>query len=351
VLNKFFEADGDFKSDAGAQKPDYFGIQNKLKNSEKEFTLKNKIIEMNMDAERRYDWASMTIKRCEKEGKYFPNCTPRLEIWHLPNNSTEARKGTETLIEFLKEVAKHPKTPEHIKELLDKEIGNIPPMGENWEMHLPTDVLNMIAAWKTTQDIIIENHPDDEAQKKKFMEEAIPELNAIMLGQIYNNWTAATSYIAEKAAWQQKFFQSYEKGSKKTKADVLKEIWAQLPKHLGREVAPLDEELLAELSELPADELGQEMGKSHTWGSADRLYKSEAIDSFGAKYLLGVYETKEEAKANFDKWNAEFKEAKSKMVEEFAQYSKRENARLDSDTAAKDRIMAALEDARGKLYQ
>merc|ERR1712007_251960 len=210
---------------------------------------------------------------------------------------------------------------------------------------------NMMHAWKATTDIVVNNHPGSEDEKKTFMDEVLPKLNAQGLGQIYRNWTAAKNLVAGCADAQKQFYATYEKGSKKTKADVLKEIWALLPDYLGREVSPLDEELLADLSEIPADSIGAKTGgKSHSWGAGDKLYKSEAIDSFGAKYLLGVYETPEEAKKNFDAWNEEFKAARNNMAEEFAQYSRRENARLDSDTAAKDRIMAALEDARGKLY-
>ena len=43
----------------------------------------------------------------------------------------------------------------------------------------------------------------------------------------------------------------------------------------------------------------------HSWGTAEKLYKSEAIDSFGNKYLLGVYETVKEAEKAFDEWNKE----------------------------------------------
>ena len=43
----------------------------------------------------------------------------------------------------------------------------------------------------------------------------------------------------------------------------------------------------------------------HNWGTAEKLYKSEAIDSFGNKYLLGVFETVKEAEKAFDEWNKE----------------------------------------------
>merc|ERR1712039_433737 len=63
------------------------------------------------------------------------------------------------------------------------------------------------------------------------------------------------------------------------------------------DMQPLDEELLAELEEEPALQKGE---FDFSWGTADKLYKSEAIDAFGIKYLLGVFETQEEAVKAFE---------------------------------------------------
>ena len=76
----------------------------------------------------------------------------------------------------------------------------------------------------------------------------------------------------------------------KNKADVLKEIWEEIGKVTDKPVPPLDEEMLAELAEETAIIEGE---FKHNRGTADTLYKSEAIDAFGAKYLLGVFETKD----------------------------------------------------------
>merc|ERR1712127_160268 len=121
----------------------------------------------------------------------------------------------------------------------------------------------------------------------------------------------------------------------KTKADVLRSVWAELPKHLGKPVPPVDEELLAELEEIPAVQEGE---FRHNWGIADKLYKSEAIDAFGMKYLLGVFDTKEEAQKAFNEWNDEYEKARADMKSEMQQWSKQENARLEADTSGADRI-------------
>ena len=53
----------------------------------------------------------------------------------------------------------------------------------------------------------------------------------------------------------------------------------------------------------------------HPWGTADKLYKGEAIDSFGNRYLLGVFETQDEAAKAFDAWNKEYEEAGAQVQE------------------------------------
>ena len=56
--------------------------------------------------------------------------------------------------------------------------------------------------------------------------------------------------------------------------------------------------------------------------------KSEAIDAFGMKYLLGVFETKGEAEKAFADWNSEYEKARSDMKAEMQQWSKQEQAPL-----------------------
>merc|ERR1712196_159995 len=101
----------------------------------------------------------------------------------------------------------------------------------------------------------------------------------------------------------------------------MKEIWAEMPKFTDKPVPPLDEEMLAELAEIPAIEEGAFM---HNWGTADKLYKSEAIDSFGEEYLLGVYETIEEA-------NKAFEDARAVRANEMEQWAKQEQARIERE--------------------
>jgi len=64
---------------------------------------------------------------------------------------------------------------------------------------------------------------------------------------------------------------------------------------------------------------------------------------------LGIFETQEECSQAFKAWNAEYMQAKEDMKSEFEAYSKREEARMETDTSARDRILAVLDESRAKL--
>merc|ERR1719190_219096 len=164
-----------------------------------------------------------------------------------------------------------------------------------------------------------------------------------LLTKVSDNYNKAREEIEESNEKMKEFFRSQKEMPGKTKADVLKEIWAELPKYSDKPVPPLDEEMLAELAEEPAVIEGE---FKHSWGTADKLYKSEAIDAFGMKYLLGVFETKDEAQKAFADWNAEYEQARADMKVEMQEWSKQENARLDKDPSGRERIKKVLEEAR-----
>jgi hypothetical protein len=158
----------------------------------------------------------------------------------------------------------------------------------------------------------------------------------------------ARKNVTEGALFMRDFYRTEKPNAdgKITKADVLKEIWEEMGKSKMVEgpLPPLDDELLAMLADKPAGN-----GIIHPWGTADSLWKSEAIDSFGNKYLLGIFETQEECSQAFKAWNAEYMQAKEDMKSEFEAYSKREEARMETDTSARDRILAVLDESRAKL--
>merc|ERR1712066_991291 len=114
----------------------------------------------------------------------------------------------------------------------------------------------------------------------------------------------------------------------KLPADDKKQLAAKFAA-LAEKLPAFDEEQLAELEEVPV----RADASKDSWGSADVLYKSEAVDAFNMRYLLGVFDTKEEAEKAFEEWNAEYVKSREDMKAEMDQWSKQEEARLEGDTS------------------
>merc|ERR1712061_624942 len=209
--------------------------------------------------------------------------------------------------------------------------------GENIELLLPQVLVNQLHHVKQMMQTSLADFAKDKSEDymKKFNEEKMPEIFAGITKVLTDNYISARDEVQKDADTMKEFFRSQREMPGKTKADVLKELWAELPKHMDSPVPPLDEEMLAELAQEPASEEGELL---HNWGTADKLYKSEAIDSFGSKYLLGIFETKEDASKAFDAWNAEYEAARKTLDEELAQWSKQEQARQDKDVEGQERI-------------
>merc|ERR1712194_279014 len=168
-----------------------------------------------------------------------------------------------------------------------------------------------LAVWKEESGV-----SDDEYKK------AVTNITTDFVLGYYN----ARDTIERDVEAMKDFYKSQSRDQYKTKADVLKEIWRVFAEKSGKKMPPLDEEFLEELEQIPAVE---ELTFRHPWGIADKLYKSEAIDAFGFKYLLGVFETIPEAQKAFEDWNAEF-----------------EQARLDADVAGQEAMRVVMEQGR-----
>merc|ERR1712039_194365 len=178
------------------------------------------------------------------------------------------------------------------------------------------------------QDHLERIAPDNTREQfEKYAKEKVPEIGARTIAYIVDKYTKARNEIEVEVETMKAFYRSQrDKKAEmegKTKADVLKEIWEAAGEMADKPLPPLDEEMLADLAEEP-----------------------EAIDAFGGKYLLGVFETKEEAQNAFKNWNGEYEKARGEMKAELEQWGKQEQARLDRDTAGQERIKEVLENAK-----
>jgi hypothetical protein len=356
ILSKFFENESeDYKKAKKAVVPDYEGLFKVAGDKYTiDFSLTNRVTEVDREADRRYNYVSRKIWEYESKGEKWPQSAPVQEYWEIQNNDTDSHANAELLMEFVKTSMDDPNCPADTKAALQKVVDEVkvPPVGEEFRLLVPEHMAQQILTLRVwiIQDLykkkeMIEAGTYTEEEYKKFDAE-MPKVFADMALWMQENFYKTQEEVADGAAWQKAFFRSQKDKEKdfkgKTKADVMKEIWAMLPSDKPK--PPLDDEMLAELAEEPAIAEGEWM---HSWGTADVLYKSEAIDSFGEQFLLGVYETKEEATAAFAEWNIVYEAAREKRDGEMDVWLKQEWARVEAQKGpGTERVTEMLEEAR-----
>ena len=117
------------------------------------------------------------------------------------------------------------------------------------------------------------------------VEEAVLEVMAQTIEKHTAQYVDAQEEMQEKADPIKSYYRLLDADRYKMKADV------ELHEIAGEVVPPVDEELVVEL------EKGSVVGEGEferSWSTADRLWKSEAVDTFNVKYFLLVFETKSE---------------------------------------------------------
>ena len=349
ILQKFFDSEmEDYEKEAGAKTPDYDVLQRKAAQKVYDFSLKQRIVEVDRDADRRYMFASEKIKEYNLKGEEYPQSSPFREVWKFKNDDELSHQSAQFVLDFIKTANDAPDAPASAKPAVAELVkAGIPAMGETLEMELPQVLVKQLTfGLGRLQKMVTEygeNHT--EAELQDFQQNQVPWIWGQVINDLTKKYVNARDEVEKETQDLKTFFRSQKDRPGKTKADILKEIWAELPKHTDRPVPPLDEEMLAELAVHAA--VDKDIGEfKHNWGTADKLYKSEAIDSFGEKYLLGVFETPQEAQKAFDAWNIEYEKARVAMKEESLQWGKQEQARVDADTSGQERIQKALEEAR-----
>ncbi|CAK9035730.1 unnamed protein product [Durusdinium trenchii] len=338
VLQKFFDNEKeDYKKDVEKRTPDYDYLQSKAKQVAYDFSLTNAIVPVDRDGDRR--WASMVMKRrvAEAEGKEFPDAAVVTGEYLWANEGQDHTDNVKLL-----EMAKAHATNPEIKKALDE--FEIPADGEDFMIQLPRKIVQLLSQAGGKLQAQVEAYRADhsesevEAYAKSLEEEWVKTAE-----DISKTYILAQDEIETEMQKMKKFFGSQKNMAGKTKADILKGIWKLLPKYSDGPVEPLDEEMLSELAKVPAVIEGE---FNHSWGTADTLYKSEAIDSFGSKYLLGIFEKREDAEKAFDAWNKEYTQAGQDVKENLKSWAKGQEAELAEEQDSVDRIRKALEEAQ-----
>merc|ERR1719367_110555 len=97
ILGKFFDNEAeDYKKELEMKTIDYDKVLER-RNNKFDFSLKNVVVEIDRDADRRYRWALIKIAAAEAKGELFPNSSPLLEI-HAIKNDDEANHNRNVAI-------------------------------------------------------------------------------------------------------------------------------------------------------------------------------------------------------------------------------------------------------------
>ena len=248
VLQKFFDNEReDYKKDVAMKTPNYDALQKKSSQVAYDFSLKRSVVEVDRDADRRWSMATDRMKLAEDKGERAPNSAP-LEEKYLFANEGEDHAANVKALESLKKGTEDAK----IKKMLDG--FKIPAAGEEFAVQLPRKLMDDLQA--TAAEV--------GSMKEGKSESELDELWWTKAGKLVAGYYEQRALVEKDAQDLKKFFQSQKDMPGKTKADILKQIWAELPKHMDTPVQPLDEEMLADLAKEPAVIDGE---FKHSWGT------------------------------------------------------------------------------------
>lgn len=355
ALEKYFDSEAeDYVKQRDSKAPDYDYIKRKCARKAYDWSMTNTLVEVDRNAWRLNDVHDQKMENAKEMGEPLPKSgSPLKDFYKFSNSKESEHKVNVKVYEFAKEVFEGT-----MKEMKDVKADD----KKRW-----MDIMEKLApppqgedGWKLVGHEILNRQYDMAGEEILKYQSENPEklsdevLNATVAGLFRDINNALTeSYYSEMLDLQEAANeirdgfrdQKYEEGKKRS--DYAKAFHAAVTEYNKKEKKdpppPLDEEYLAELDKKPLPKPGDPEFR-HPWNTADVLYKSEAYDSFGQKYLLGLFETKKEAQEVFKKWNDEYTEARAKLKEEVVQWGKQQQAILDKDPAAQERVRKAIEE-------
>jgi len=277
-------------------------------------------------------FAMERMLKAKESGTTFGQTATYAEAVGFKNDDEHSHKMNKRILEYMQRLAAADGATEAFKKAAAE--FELPPMGTNFTQLVPKSLHDTFKKAIEVRDeklgAYAASHTEEETKKYAEGELAKEWIEALV--GLEKKYYDAVETVAGDVADLKKYYMTQKGREKeladKTKADILKEIWAELPKMTDKPVPPLDDEILAELAQEPAIIEGQ---FDHNWGTADKLYKSEAISPFGEKYLLGIFETMEESEKAFVAWNEEYEKAREQLKVERDQWGKQEQARVDAD--------------------
>eukprot|EP00438_Fugacium_kawagutii_P023881 Skav233795 [mRNA] locus=scaffold780:419395:439050:- [translate_table: standard] len=239
VLQKFFDNEReDYKKDVAMKTPDYDALQKKASQVAYDFSLKRSIIEVDRDADRRWSFATDKMQLAADKGETFSDSAP-LEAVYLFANEGENHTNNEKTLEGLKKAIQDASGDKDVAKVAKMLDGfKVPAAGEEFGVRLPRKLVEDLQSLAGEWSAMKEGKSDDEADKMWWT----------MSAELVSKYYATREEIEKEVEGVKKFFRSQKDMPGKTKARHVKQIWKELPKHVEGPVAPLDEDMLADLA-------------------------------------------------------------------------------------------------------
>jgi hypothetical protein len=188
ILGKFFDAEvEDYKKETQARTPDYDGLAKRAGQKKMDFSLKNKIIEVDRNADRRYNFATMRIAEAQGKGESFPQSSPLTEKWVVQNNDTASHEKNLELLKFIEKAAADPSCPPAAKPYMEEWVKQgIPPVGENIELPVPQVLVDQLHGMSNILGDGLEEWGKDksEAEVEAYKKEKVPEIAARVIKEL-----------------------------------------------------------------------------------------------------------------------------------------------------------------------
>jgi len=315
------------------------------------FEIAPRLIEIDRTAERRYFFASQRFQHAKETGGEFWPASPISKRMAMDNTGDAHMRNLRAVNAMVEGVKKDSSVDPETMKAIEEFAASVPADGTPWNVQVPVKLEEYINNGEASVDkalIELEAEMGADAFKKwSESDEGKKEIAAVraeLLSYTTKKFIEGYLLVDNDVKQTLEWFRSAEPMPGKTKADVARALW-QILKESGQKVGPLDEEILADLTKYPAYLEGE---YKHSFGTADKLWKMEAVDPFGSVFLLGIFETRQEALDVFNSWNLEYEAAKIKMNEEVAIWEKKDAAKLEANRDDQARLIKTFDDARAE---
>eukprot|EP00425_Heterocapsa_triquetra_P021722 CAMPEP_0195152768 /NCGR_PEP_ID=MMETSP0448-20130528/182813_1 /TAXON_ID=66468 /ORGANISM="Heterocapsa triquestra, Strain CCMP 448" /LENGTH=285 /DNA_ID=CAMNT_0040191533 /DNA_START=74 /DNA_END=927 /DNA_ORIENTATION=- len=215
-FNKKFRKSDEFKQDLPEEKIAAFSkILKKAGDKVMDFSLKSKVIEVDRDADRRYQFATMKNRQAIAKGEFFPQSSPIVERWAIKNDDAESHAKAEGIVKFMEKAMSDPSCPADAKPYMEHWVKNgIPAVGTPFEITVPMMLVNQL---HHMNDYVNKGLAEmDDAAAATYLKDKVPAIGAEVIKFLSTNYASARDEVEADKDTMKAFFRSQKDMKDKT---------------------------------------------------------------------------------------------------------------------------------------